>query len=89
MGVIENDFHDQKELRPNVCAVYTEPDRRVRGICGALLAFVCRDMKARGVETLYLVTDHDSLYERFGWRFLCMARSDGAAELSRVYVHRE
>lgn len=89
MGVIENDFHDQKELRPNVCAVYTEPDRRGRGICGALLAFVCRDMKARGVEMLYLVTDHDSLYERFGWRFLCMARSDGAAELSRVYVHRE
>ena len=28
MGVIENDFHDRKDLSPNVCAVYTEPDCR-------------------------------------------------------------
>ena len=24
MGVIDNDFHDRKDLSPNVCAVYTE-----------------------------------------------------------------
>ena len=24
MGVIENDFHDRRDLTPNVCAVYTE-----------------------------------------------------------------
>ena len=23
LGVIENDFHDRKDLTPNVCAVYT------------------------------------------------------------------
>ena len=28
MGVIENDFHDRKDLTPNVCAVYTEEDCR-------------------------------------------------------------
>lgn len=26
MGVIENDFHDRKDLSPNVCAVYTEEE---------------------------------------------------------------
>ena len=26
MGVIENDFHDRKDLAPNVCAVYTEKE---------------------------------------------------------------
>ena len=31
MGVIENDFHDRKDLAPNVCAVYTEEDWRCRG----------------------------------------------------------
>ena len=31
MGVIENDFHDRKDLSPNVCAVYTEPDCRGQG----------------------------------------------------------
>ena len=31
MGVIENDFHDRKDLAPNVCAVYTEEAFRGRG----------------------------------------------------------
>lgn len=32
MGVIENDFHDRKDLTLNVCAVYTEKDYRCKGI---------------------------------------------------------
>ena len=31
IGVIENDFHDRKDLAPNVCALYVEPDYRCRG----------------------------------------------------------
>lgn len=88
MGVIENDFHDRKDLTPNVCAVYTEEDRRGRGVAGALLNDVCEDMKKRGIDTLYLLTDHDSFYERYGWEFLCMAQGDGEEEMSRMYVHR-
>ena len=64
LGVIENDFHNRKDLTPNVCAVYTEPDKRCQGIAGALLRFVCDDMKAKGIDTLYLVTDHTAFYER-------------------------
>ena len=45
MGVIENDFHDRKDLSPNVCAVYTEENKRCQGIAGSLLDFVCDDMK--------------------------------------------
>ena len=37
LGVIENDFHDRKDLAPNVCAVYTETDKRCQGVAGALL----------------------------------------------------
>lgn len=88
MGVIENDFHDRKDLAPNVCAVYTEPDCRGRGLAGALLEHVCRDMAARGIDTLYLLTDHTSFYERYGWEFLCMAQGDGEEELSRIYIHK-
>ena len=87
MGVIENDFHDRKDLAPNVCAVYTEPDRRGQGVAGALLDFVCKDMKARGIGTLYLVTDHTGFYERYGWEFLCMAQGDGEEKMSRMYAH--
>ena len=45
MGVIENDFHDRKDLSPNVCAVYTEEEYRSKGIAGKLLNMVVEDMK--------------------------------------------
>ena len=28
LGVIENDFHDRKDLSPNICAVFTETEYR-------------------------------------------------------------
>ncbi len=88
LGVIENDFHDRKDLTPNVCAVYTEEDCRCKGIAGALLNYVCADMKEKGIDTLYLVTDHTSFYERYGWEFLCMVQGDGEPELTRMYMHK-
>lgn len=89
MGVIENDFHERKDFTPNVCAVYTEEDCRGRGVAGALLRHVCADMKKHGIDTLYLVTDHTSFYERYGWNFLCMVQQSDASGMIRMYVHRE
>ena len=37
LGIIENDFHDRKDLTPNVCAVYTEEACRCQGVAGQLL----------------------------------------------------
>ena len=88
MGVIENDFHDRKDLAPNVCAVYTEPDCRGQGIARKLLDLVCADMKEKGIDTLYLLTDHTSLYERYGWEFFCMAQGDGEEKPARIYRHQ-
>ena len=88
-GVIENDFHDRKDLTPNVCAVYVEKDFRNQGIAGKMLDFICKDMKAMGIDTLYLLTDHTAFYERYGWNFLCMAQGDGEEALSRMYFHKQ
>ena len=88
LGVIENDFHTRKDLTPNVCAVCVEEACRRRGIAGALLNHACRDMAELGVGTLYLLTDHTSFYERYGWEFLCMVRGDGEEQPSRMYVRR-
>ena len=88
LGVIENDFHDRKDLAPNVCAVYVEEACRRRGVAGALLTHACADMAAMGVSTLYLLTDHTSFYERYGWEFFCMARGDGEERPSRMYVRK-
>ena len=87
MGVIENDFHDRKDLTPNVCAVYTEPEYRNLGLAGRLLNYVCDDMASKGIETLYLITNHTSFYERYSWQFYCMVQGDGDEEPSRMYVH--
>lgn len=88
MGVIENDFHERKDLTPNVCAVYIEKDKRCRGIAGALLNYVCVDMKEKGIDILYLVSDHTSFYERYGWEFLCMVQGDENPNLTRMYIHK-
>ncbi len=88
LGVIDNDFHDRKDLAPNVCAVYTEEAYRCQGIAGKLLDMVVEDMKAKGVTPIYLLTDHTSFYERYGWEFLCMAQGDGEDEPSRIYIHK-
>ena len=86
LGVIENDFHNRRDLTPNVCAVCVEEAYRCQGVAGALLDLVCRDMAELGVDTLYLLTDHTSFYERYGWEFLCMAQGDGEDKPSRMYV---
>ena len=87
MGVIENDFHDRKDLFPNVCAVYTEPEYRCKGIAGRLLKMVIEDLRIKGISPVYLVTDHTGFYERYGWEYLCMVQGDGEQEISRLYIH--
>lgn len=88
MGVIENDFHDRKDLSPNVCAVYTDEEYRGKGIAGNLLNMVVDDMKDKGVTPIYLVTDHTGFYERYGWEFLCMVQGDGEPDMTRMYIHK-
>ena len=87
-GVIENDFHDRKDLFPNVCAVYTEETYRGRGIAGRLLDMTVEDLRSKGITPVYLVTDHIGFYERYGWEFICMVHGDGEPEMTRMYIHK-
>ena len=88
LGVIENDFHDRPDLTPNVCAVYTEESYRRQGIAGKLLNMAVEDLRANNISPAYLVTDHTSFYERYGWEFLCMVQGDGEPDMTRMYIHR-
>ena len=49
MGVIENDFHDRKDLSPNICAVYTEEAYRKQGVAGKLLTMTVDDLRSKGI----------------------------------------
>ncbi|MBR5755272.1 MAG: GNAT family N-acetyltransferase [Erysipelotrichaceae bacterium] len=64
LGVIDNDFHDRKDLSPNICAVYTEEEYRGKGIAGKLLDMAVEDLRTKGITPVYLVSDHIGFYER-------------------------
>ncbi len=88
LGVIENDFHDRKDLTPNICAVYTEEEYRNKGIAGKLLDMVVKDCKQKSISPVYLVTDHIGFYEEYGWEFFCMVQGNDEAEMTRMYIHK-
>ena len=86
-GVIVNDFHDRPDLTPNICAVYTEEAHRCRGIAGRLLNLAVEDLRAKKISPVFLLTDHEGFYERYGWEFYCLAQGDGEDCPARMYVH--
>ena len=88
LGVIKNDFHDRKDLYPNICAVYVEESYRKRGIAGKLLNLAVEDLRSHGLTPVYLVTDHTGFYERYGWEFYTLAQGDGEDHKTRLYIHR-
>ena len=61
MGVIENDFHDRRDLAPNVCSVYPEEEYRKRGIAGKLLDITVKDHIIIGNEHYYSLLDHGEM----------------------------
>lgn len=87
LGVIDNDFHDRKDLSPNICAVYTDEAYRKKGIAGILLNLAVDDLRSKGITPVYLVTDHRGFYERYGWEFHCMVNEDDGGT-ARMYIHR-
>ena len=87
LGVIANDFHLRRDLTPNVCAVFVEPSYRNQGLAGELLNYVCLDMHNKGIDTLYLITDHTSFYEHYGWKYLCDVQENSGG-FARMYIHQ-
>lgn len=88
LGVIENDFHQRKDLSPNICAVYTEKEYRCGGIAGHLLDMAVNDLKAKKITPIYLITNHTGFYEKYGWEYFCPVRSDDGTETLRMYIHK-
>lgn len=69
-GLITNDFISRMDLYPWLCALYVEPRFRGRGAAAELINKAKRDAKAGGFSHLYLCTDFDGYYERYGFEFI-------------------
>ncbi len=87
LGVIENDFHERTDLAPNICAVYVEEDYRNRGIAGKILEHAVEKLTKSGISPVYLLTDHTSFYERYGWKFFTDVKETGGG-YARLYIKR-
>ena len=55
---------------------------------GEIYDIVVEDMKSKGITPIYLLTDHTSFYEKYGWEFLCMVQGDNEPDMTRMYIHR-
>lgn len=84
-GIIDNDFHDRKDLSPNLCALFVEEQYRKQGIAKDILNFARKELGTMGFEKLYLVTDHTEFYEKCGWNFLTTVNDDEGDSI-RMYV---
>ena len=85
IGVIDNDFHERKDLSPNLCALYVEEEYRNNSIGGNLLKIAAKDLKSKGINKVYLITKHVNYYERYGFKFLTMVKTTDDDSYLRMY----
>ena len=83
--MIDNDFHERKDLAPNLCALFVEESYRHQGIARRLLDYVVHEVGLMNIERLYLVTEHATLYEKCGWEFVTWVKDDEGIPL-RLYM---
>ena len=84
IGLIQNDFHKRKDLYPNICALYVTKEYRNKGIARSLINKLISDLKNKGINKVYLVTDHTNLYEKMDFIYYGdIEELDG--KLTRMY----
>ncbi|HPX67499.1 MAG TPA: GNAT family N-acetyltransferase [Candidatus Syntrophosphaera sp.] len=83
-ALLTNDLISRQDLWPWLACLYVEPDYRGRALGATLLEHGAREAKRMGYGALYLTTDHDGYYEKYGWSRM----EDGYnlfGERSRIY----
>ena len=73
------------ELTPWIGWVYTFPKYRGHRYVGRLLSYAEELAKENGMNHIYISTNHNGLYEKYGYEFFGMMK-DMHGEDSRVYV---
>jgi predicted GNAT family N-acyltransferase len=73
------------ELTPWIGWVYTFPAYRGNRHVGKLLDHAAALAKDAGIKSIYISTNHNGLYEKYGYEFFAMME-DMHGEDSRVYV---
>ena len=81
----EKDDIQPTELTPWIGWIYTFPHYRGHRYIGKLLSYAEALAKTDGINSIYISTNHNGLYEKYGYEFFEMMK-DMHGEDSRVYV---
>lgn len=66
-GLAVNDFISRHDLYPWFVALYIDEAERGQALGAMLLEHAVKEAGKAGFSQLYLTTDHDGYYERYGW----------------------
>ncbi|MDD2331295.1 MAG: GNAT family N-acetyltransferase [Candidatus Cloacimonetes bacterium] len=85
-ALLTNDLISRQDLLPWLACLYIEPEFRGRKLGSVLLNHGVQEADRLGYKKVYLTTDHDSYYERYGWQRM----EDGFnlfGEQGRIYFY--
>lgn len=83
-GLISNDFISRQDLYPWLCALYIEKSHRGQRLGSQLLEHGRREAGRLGFSNLYLCTDHNDYYEKYGWKHIANGYHPWGEE-SKIY----
>lgn len=69
-ALIRNDLNSRQDLYPWLACLYVDPDYRGKEIGSQLLQHAIQETSNKGFEKLYLSTDLEGYYEKYGWMHL-------------------
>ena len=70
IGLIDHDFINRTDLSPWLCSLYIEKDYRGKSLGSLLIEQVRTDAELEGFESIYLCTELNEFYEKFGFNYL-------------------
>ena len=83
-GLVRNDFISRQDLCPWICALYIEEGCRGSQLGSKLLEHAQAEASKLGYKKLYLSTDQEGYYEKYGWKFVAKGYHPWEAE-SMIY----
>ena len=83
-GLITNDFISRQDLFPWFCALYVEESERGNQLGCKMLEYGLIESAKLGYKKLYLCTDLDNYYEKYGWNLLATGFHPWGEE-SKIY----
>lgn len=86
-GIITNDFISRQDLFPWICALYVEEEYRGKSLGAKLLGHARKEAGKAGFKKIYLATDINGYYEKFGWKKIATGFHPRGEESSIYEIH--